>query len=92
LVYDITSEASFNTLEFWYESIRKATDDDIVIYLIGNKLDLVGNNNNNRKVSQQRGVEFARKYNLAGFYECSAKDNVNVSDTFVKFYKGKIAI
>jgi len=36
LVYDISSESSFNQLDFWYESIKKATSDDIVIYLVGN--------------------------------------------------------
>jgi hypothetical protein len=35
LVYDISSESSFNQLDFWYESIKKATSDDIVIYLVG---------------------------------------------------------
>jgi Ras-related protein Rab-5C len=89
LIYDINSEASFNTLDFWYDCIRKATDDDIVIYLIGNKLDLVNSDSLNRRVSTQRGIEFAKKYNLAGFCECSAKDNINITDTFVHFYKGR---
>jgi len=38
LVYDISSESSFNQLDFWYEAIRKATSDDIVIYLVGKKV------------------------------------------------------
>ena len=40
LVYDVTSESSFNALEYWYDSIKKATGDDIVVYLVGNKYDL----------------------------------------------------
>jgi GTPase SAR1 family protein len=91
-VYDINSEASFNTLDFWYDCIKKATDDDIVIYLIGNKVDLVKSDGLNRRVSQQRGIEFAKKYNLAGFCECSAKENVNIADTFVHFYKGIVIL
>jgi Ras-related protein Rab-5C len=91
-VYDINSEASFNTLDFWYDSIRKATDEDIVIYLVGNKLDLVNVDSLNRRVSTQRGIEFAKKYNLAGFCECSAKDNINITDTFMHFYKGIVVL
>jgi small GTP-binding protein len=89
LIYDITNEASFNGLEFWYDCIRKATDEDIVIYLVGNKLDLVSQGGVNRQVPFQKGIDFARKYNLAGFCECSAKDNLNIQDTFTHFYKGK---
>jgi GTPase SAR1 family protein len=37
LIYDISSESSFNQLDFWYEAIKKATSDDIVIYLVGIK-------------------------------------------------------
>jgi GTPase SAR1 family protein len=88
LVYDITNENSFQTLDFWYECIKKATDDDIVVYLIGNKLDLIRNASNNRKISTQKALEFARKYNMRGFCECSAKDNVNIVQTSERFFKG----
>jgi GTPase SAR1 family protein len=88
LVYDITSENSFNTLDFWYECIKKATDDDIVVYLIGNKLDLIRNASYNRKISTQKALEFAKKYNMKGFCECSAKDNVNIVQTSERFFKG----
>ncbi len=41
LVYDVTNESSFRNLNYWYENIRNSTDNDIVIYLIGNKSDLI---------------------------------------------------
>lgn len=86
-MYDITSENSFNTLEYWYDSIKKSTNDDIVIYLIGNKSDLVNENSSNRKISKETAIEFAKKHNLQGWTECSAKDNYNIKDTFASFYK-----
>jgi GTPase SAR1 family protein len=89
LVYDVTSENSFNTLEFWYDSIKKSTNDDIVIYLIGNKCDLVNEGEYNRKISKDLALDFAKRYNLQGFTECSAKDNLNIKDTFESFYKSK---
>lgn len=88
LVYDITSEASFKALDFWYDSIRKATSDDIIIYLIGNKNDLADEDEGNRKVQRHKALEFTRKYDIQGYAECSAKDGTNVVETFESFYKG----
>lgn len=85
LVFDLTSEASFETLDFWYDSIKKATNDDIVIHLIGNKSDL----KSERKVSRERAAQFVLKYNLSSYSECSAKNNTNIQDTFTSFYKSK---
>ncbi len=84
LVFDITSENSFDTLDFWNESIKKATNDDIVINLIGNKCDLT-----NRVVSRERAKQFASKYNMQGYSETSAKDNINIKETFISFYKSR---
>jgi GTPase SAR1 family protein len=75
-------------LDFWYDSIRKSTNDDIVIYLIGNKSDL-DEDLDGRIVSKERAIDFCKKHHLQGFTECSAKDNVNIKDTFVTFYESK---
>jgi GTPase SAR1 family protein len=80
----MTSENSFETLDFWYDSIKKATNDDIVVHLIGNKCDLT-----NRVVSKERGKHFVSKFGLQGYSECSAKDNLNIKETFVSFYQSK---
>lgn len=52
LVYDINSELSFRALEFWYDSIKKESSEDLTIYLLGNKLDLPLEDRNLRKVSK----------------------------------------
>ena len=41
LVNDITSEMSFKYLNYWYKNIKISADKDIMIYLIGNKSDLI---------------------------------------------------
>ena len=41
LVYDITRKSSFDNLEMWLETITENAREDIVILLIGNKIDLV---------------------------------------------------
>jgi hypothetical protein len=34
-------------------------------------------------------MHFVNKYELQGYSECSAKDNVNIKETFVTFYQSK---
>ena len=53
IVYDITNESSFETIEYWYEQIKLSSNDDIIIYLLGNKIDL----NTNRVISKKSGLK-----------------------------------
>ena len=85
IVSDVTNETSFSNLPFWYNLIKEATDDDIVIYLIGNKIDLIYEQG--RMVNKNLAVNFVREYNLQGYAECSAKTNENVEEIFQSFYK-----
>ena len=41
LVYDITSRSSFESALDWLTRIKENASEDIVILLIGNKIDLV---------------------------------------------------
>ena len=54
---------------------------DIVILLVGNKLDICEKNPMERKVSQQKAEEFAQKNGLI-FMETSAFNDINVKDSF----------
>ncbi len=85
IVYDVTNQTSFSNLPFWYNLIKEATDNDIVIYLIGNKIDLIYEQG--RMVNKSLAVNFVREYNLQGYAECSAKTNENVEEIFQSFYK-----
>lgn len=80
---------SFQALEFWVDCIRKVSNDDIVLYLIGNKSDLAIEDRNMRRVSKSAAIEFVNKHNLCHWTECSAKNNVNIKETFKSFYKSK---
>ena len=84
LVYDVTSEMSFKNLNYWYESIKNSADSDIVIYLIGNKSDLIYEQG--RMVNKQEAINFVKDHNLQGYAECSAKTNENILETFRLFY------
>ena len=84
IVYDISDESSFNHLLYWYNYIKDAADEDIIIYLIGNKSDLIYEEG--RTVKKKDAMEFANKYKLHGYAECSAKNNENIQETFKKLY------
>ena len=84
IVYDISNESSFKNLEYWYKCIMDAADNDIVIYLIGNKSDLIYEEG--RAVKKMDAIDFVKSKNLQGYSECSAKNNENIQETFKLFY------
>ena len=84
IVYDISNENSFNHLNYWYNCIKDAADNDIIIFLIGNKSDLIYEEG--RDVKKKDAIDFANKYKLQGYEECSAKNNENILETFKDFY------
>ena len=77
IVYDITSESSFENVEKWYEQAQKDASKEVSIILVGNKCDL----ENERKVSKEKGEEKAKSLN-APFFETSALSKVNIDDIF----------
>ena len=84
IVYDISNESSFMNLDYWYKCIIDAADSDIIIYLIGNKSDLIYEEG--RAVKKMDAIDFVRSHKLQGYSECSAKNNENIEETFKLFY------
>lgn len=79
LVYDITRRETFTQLEKWLTEARENASENMVIMLIGNKVDL----DHKRAVTYQDGGDFAKKQNLI-FLETSAKTAANVEEAFVQ--------
>lgn len=90
LVYDVNSEISFLALEFWVDCIRKCSSEDLVLYLMGNKSDLVQEHIDMRKVNKETAISFVKENKIEFWTECSAKLNVNIRDTFRNFYKSML--
>ena len=86
LVYDITNYSTFENIDFWLDIIKKSSDDDIVIYLVGNKADLLYDEDK-RKVSKEHAITYSKLRKFQGFGECSALRNININETFSSFYK-----
>jgi Rab family protein len=81
LVYDITNEESFIACDRWMKDIRDHTESDVIIMLVGNKLDLVENNGENRKVLREIAENFAKENSLL-FQETSTFTGENVKEVF----------
>ncbi|XP_064395354.1 ras-related protein Rab-22A-like [Halichondria panicea] len=77
VVYDITSERSFNEMQTWITELRQLGPQNLVLAIAGNKLDL----ESSRQVSTATGETFAKNAN-AIFMETSAKDGHNVQELF----------
>jgi Ras-related protein Rab-11A len=77
IVYDITSEKSFEDVEKWYEEINKTAGKDICVVLVGNKCDL----ESERKVSTEMGENKAKNLGFA-FFETSALNNIQIGKVF----------
>ena len=65
----------------WIEEVREHAEPEIVIMLVGNKLDLAESHPSERKVAREFAADYARKNGLL-FMETSAVQNVNVRDVF----------
>lgn len=81
LVYDITNEKSFLNLKKWIDDLKENAEPDIVIMLIGNKIDLCEKSPNSRKVATEQGAKFAQSHSML-FEETSAITVTRVREAF----------
>ena len=77
LLYNITDRESFDNLNSWLTEIKRNSDKNLCLILVGTNCDL----ENERKVTYQEGKDFATKNGIK-FIEVSAKNNINVKEAF----------
>ncbi|KAF0989757.1 hypothetical protein HZS_2768 [Henneguya salminicola] len=82
VVYDITSQDSFERVDGWINDVKDNRGKDAVIVLVGNKCDL----NDKRQVSIEDGQKKAENLSIH-FIETSAKTATNVKELFIKVSK-----
>jgi len=82
LVYDITDANSFERVQNWVKELRKMLGNDVVLAIVGNKLDL----ERNRIVNKQKAEEFASSVG-AKHFETSAKLNQGIKEMFTELTK-----
>ena len=79
IVYDITSEKSFEGAKRWISELKGQTEESMVMCIVGNKCDL----SEIRAVSVQKGQNLAQDIG-AHFFETSASDDIGIKDVFAK--------
>ena len=55
MVYDVSHRKSFDNLERWFTSIENNCDENVVVMLVGNKMDL----EEKREVTVEEASRFA---------------------------------
>ena len=65
----------------WLKELRENAEPDVVVVLVGNKVDVCEDNPRAREVTQEEAQKLATA-NRAFFEETSATRDINVKDTF----------
>ena len=87
LVYDISNRDSFLNLTQWLKDLTNVNMDEIILCIVGNKIDLV----DKRVVTTEEGEKFAGEHDFI-FQEISAKTGAGFSDLFYKHLFEQIRI
>ena len=86
MVYDITSQESFERLENWRNHFINRSQYDSPkpppFLVLGNKLDLA--DEGLRRVSLHQGLDYCKQHGDMIFYETSAKNSINVEHAFTQ--------
>jgi len=82
LVYSIASRSTFDRLEVFRQSVKRAKRGDPILMLVGNKCDKAYE----REVSKEEGAALARQFNCE-FIETSAKTAQNVERVFTSLVR-----
>ena len=77
----MTKQQTFESLRSWLENLKTHADQDIVIMMVGNKLDEAKRDPEAREVPAEVAQEFAEMEKLK-FIETSAVENDNVKEAF----------
>ena len=74
-IYDLTKRETFDNLDEWISGVKESlgSDNNYLIFLIGNKLDLVEENPDKREVTKEEGEKKCQENGIIWGGECSAK-------------------
>ena len=86
LLYDITTQLSFDNVSKWIKQIKEDASEKVVIILVGNKIDL----EHKRAIPTEEGEKIAEDFGLI-FFECSAKTGKNINEAFNELIKKTVA-
>ena len=84
LVFSKTNRKSFDNIGMWIKDIKNNTEQDMPIFLLGNKYD---EEDRKIEVTKEEAEELSKQYNLKYFSETSAKNGYKINDVFEEVAK-----
>ena len=78
IIYDVTNLKTYENVKTWITQIKEEVNQNVVIYLVGNKIDV---EKEKKLVKTEDGEKIAEEFKLT-FFETSAKDGINIDETF----------
>jgi small GTP-binding protein len=75
VLFDISNRDSFENVERWLQDVKSVARADVVLILIGNKVDLEAS----RQVRSEEALDFAQRHGMR-YFEVSAKTGVGVAE------------
>lgn len=82
LVFDLTKKETFNSIQKLLYDLKQWSEPDCVVYLVGNKVDLINSGEAQRAIQYEYAKNFAEE-NQMKYIETSAKTDLNISDCFI---------
>jgi len=76
IVFDVTLEDSFLSMQEWVKELRSNVVDDLLLVIVANQIDKIP-----RKITTEEASEYARSIG-ALFFETSAKKNLGIDQMF----------
>ncbi len=99
-VFDITDRITFENISMWIKESDSTAPNNYIKVLVGNKCDYdsIGTQTNlqtqtktnlkkNRQVSIEEAEQFGKLNGFIGYYETSAKKNINIEKCFLEIGK-----
>ena len=93
LIYSIIDPTSFEHVQIWLDSIKESLSDwkrsGYIVMLLGNKVDIAEENEEQRKVHYDDAEKLCKDQGIYWGGECSAKtfDDASLKEIFEKFMK-----
>ena len=85
-MFDITDKKSFLSITEWLKQIEKHAKENVIKFLVGNKIDLT----DQRKVSYDEAKQYADEHELP-YIETSTKEGININELFESSIKTFLA-
>ena len=82
IVFDLTNKSTFDKAKRWVEELRQTGPENILLLLVGNKVDL----ENRRQLTYDECNNYASEFDLI-YIETSAKKDINVEKIFQEIGK-----